>query len=116
MAEHLYTHNIIDSPICKNCELESESDAHYLLKCPVYGAQRARFLSDLITILDGDYIANVDDHDIVNLFLNGDREFPMQSNLDLNRIAQTYIIDSKRFADRASLQKRALGQDHLVEP
>ncbi len=75
LSEHLYTHNIIDSPLCKNCELESESIAHYLLKCPCYGAQRAKFLSDLLTILDGDHIANLSENDIVNLFCMGTQNF-----------------------------------------
>ena len=29
LSEHLFTHNIIDDPICRNCNLESESTAHY---------------------------------------------------------------------------------------
>ena len=101
LSEHLYTHNIIDSPLCKNCELESESTAHYLLKCPLYGAQRAAFLSGLLDVLDGDYIAGLRENDIVDLFLNGNPEFPYQSNIDMNRLAQTYITSTKRFDDRA---------------
>ncbi len=101
LSEHLYTHNIIDSLLCNNCGLENESTAHYLLRCPLYTTERDVFLSDLLNVLDGDYIRNLRDNDIVNLFLYGNSEFPHQSNLLLNKMAQTYIMDSKRFQGRA---------------
>ncbi len=101
LKAHLYTHNLIDDPTCDNCKLEPESTAHYLLRCPVFAVQRAKFLSDLLTILENDYLADLRDNDIVELFLFGNDEFPHQSNLKLNEISQAYIIDSKRFQDRA---------------
>ncbi len=101
LKAHLYTHNLIDDPICESCNLEAESTAHYLLRCPVYAVQRAKFLSDLLLVLENDYLTNLRDNDIVNLFLFGNDEFPHQSNVMLNQISQTYIIDSKRFQDRA---------------
>ena len=79
LSEHLYTHNIIDSPLCNNCGLESESVAHFLLRCPLYTTERAVFLSDLLNVLDGDYIRDLKDNDIVELFLHGNSEFPHQS-------------------------------------
>ncbi len=97
LSDHLYTHNIIDDPICKLCHLENETVAHYLLRCPNFARQRAIFLSGLLEIINADYLSTLRDNDIVNLFLFGDSEFPYQSNLELNKISQTYIIDSKRF-------------------
>ncbi len=101
LSEHLYTHNLIDSPLCINCGLENESTAHYLLRCPLYATQRAVFLAELLNVVDANHLMNLRDNDIVNLFLYGDSEFPFQSNIMLNKIAQTYIIDSKRFQGRA---------------
>ena len=101
LAEHLYTHNLIDSPICNNCHLESESISHYLLRCPNFAAQRIVFLSDLLNVLNPDYIANLRDDDLVRLFLYGDSNFPHQSNVTLAHMAQTYIVDTNRFRDRA---------------
>ena len=101
LAEHLYTHNLIDSPICSQCNLEPESTAHYLLRCPNFAIQRAVFLADLLNVLDADFLARLKDNDIVELFLFGNPEFPHESNMLLARMAQTYIIDSNRFQGRA---------------
>ena len=54
LKAHLYTHNLIDDPICDSCKLESETTAHYLLRCPLYAVQRAKFLSDLLLVLEND--------------------------------------------------------------
>ena len=60
-----------------------------------------REICDLLIVLDADYIANLKDEDLVKLFLYGDPDFPHQSNVTLAHMAQTYIIDSMRFHDRA---------------
>ncbi len=101
LSEHLYTHNIIDSPLCKNCGLENESVAHYLLRCPLFTTDRAVFLSELLNVLEGEYLRQLKDNDIVDLFLYGHSEFPYQSNLLLNKMSQTYIVNTKRFQGRA---------------
>ncbi len=100
LAEHLYTHNLIDSPICKECNLENESISHYLLRCPVYTTQRIVFLSGLLNIFNADYIAHLRDNDMVNLFLHGNDEIPFESNKLLVELAQTFIVDSNRFQGR----------------
>ncbi len=97
LSEHLYTHNLIDDPICKLCHLENETVAHYLLRCPCFARSRAVFLSGLLEIINVEHLNSLRDNDIVNLFLYGDSEFPHQSNVCLNKISQTYIIGSKRF-------------------
>ncbi len=101
LSEQLYTHNLIDDPICNACRIESESIAHYLLRCPKYGMERTRFLSNLLDVLDADYIRELTDNDIVELFLYGKNEFPYESNLLLCKMAQDFIIDSGRFQGRA---------------
>ena len=77
--------------------IEDETTAHYLLRCPYFARERAIFLSGLLEIITVDHLNTLGDNDIVNLFLYGNPEFPYQSNLLLNEISQTYIIDSKRF-------------------
>ncbi len=81
--------------------MESESIAHYLLRCPKYGIERTRFLSDLLNVIDADFIRELNDTDIVNLFLYGCDDFPHESNLQLSKMAQSFIIDSGRFEGRA---------------
>ncbi len=93
----MFTHNIIDDPICSFCNIENETTAHYLLRCPHFARERAIFLSGLLEIITVDHLNTLGDNDIVNLFLYGNPEFPYQSNLLLNEISQAYIIDSKRF-------------------
>ncbi len=101
LSEHLYTHNLTDDPICKFCGMEPESTAHYLLRCPKYGAIRARFLSGLLEVLDNEFLRTLNDNDIVDLFLYGCNDFPYESNLHLFKMAQDFIIDSGRFDGRA---------------
>ncbi len=101
LSEHLYTHNLIDSPTCKFCGLESESTSHFLLRCPKYGVERAKYLSDLLDVLEADYIRNLRDNDIVELFLYGCADFPHESNLRLFKMAQHFLIDTGRFEGRA---------------
>ncbi len=73
----------------------------YLLRCPLYAAERAVFLSDLLDILEPDTIVNLNDNDMVNLFLFGNEEFPYECNVSLASMALTYIHSTKRFDDRA---------------
>ena len=86
LPEHLYTHNLIDNPICTACGIESESTAHYLLRCPKYGAERARVLSDFLNVLDAGCIRDLKDNDIVDFFLYGCEDFPYESNLQLFKV------------------------------
>ncbi len=99
LSEHLYTYNIIDSPICKLCNLESESISHYLLRCPAHTVPRMVFMSDLLNVVDANLLYRLKENDIVNLFLFGDGEFPHECNVMLAKMAQTYIVDSNRFSN-----------------
>ncbi len=49
--------------------LDSNPD---ILRCPTFTVQRMLYLQRLTNILDQDYIANLSDNDIVQLFLHGD--------------------------------------------
>ncbi len=55
LKSHLYAHNLIDDPTCDYCGLEAETTCHYLLKCPAFAFQRAKYLSELPTIIEYDY-------------------------------------------------------------
>ena len=70
------------------------------LQAYVGHAQRAVYLMSLVNILNGTFIANLDDATIVNLFLFGDKNLPENVNLLLFEMAQTFIINTKRFNDR----------------
>ena len=99
LAQHLFTHNLIDDPTCKSCGLESETVTHYLLRCPTFHTQRTVYLAGLLQTLDPRIIANLDDNLIVELFLYGDKDLPA-INRTLFTMAQTFITSSNRFDNR----------------
>ncbi len=97
LRSHLFHHNLIDNPICQFCNLEAETTSHYILRCPTYNAVRVRFLMGLTNLLDRNYIAGLNDDKIVDLFLHGDLTLNHQTNISIISLAQTFIVDSKRF-------------------
>ncbi len=97
LRSHLFSHNLIDNPICQFCNLEPETIDHYIVRCPTYNNVRVRFLMDLANLLDPQYIASLDDSKIVEIFLYGDNELTYDTNKQLFSMAQSFLIDSKRF-------------------
>ncbi len=100
LRAHLFHYNLIDNPICQFCNLEPETTSHYILRCPTYNAVRVRFLMGLTNLLDRNYIASLNDDKIVELFLHGDPMLKHETNVDIISMAQTFIVDSKRFSLR----------------
>jgi hypothetical protein len=49
LNQHLYSKNIVDSPLCKCGAIETTE--HYLLYCPLYNVQTVFLLSPFLTIL-----------------------------------------------------------------
>ncbi len=100
LRSHLFSHNLIDNPICQFCNLEPETSDHYILRCPTYTNVRVRFLMNIANLLEPQYIASLDDTKIVNIFLYGDTELDFETNKQLFTMAQTFLVDSKRFNTR----------------
>ena len=48
---HLFTYNIIESPMCPNCLVDVESTQHYFLDCVCYNDVRAVLLSNITKLL-----------------------------------------------------------------
>ena len=97
LRSHLFHHNLIDNPVCQFCNLEAETTSHYILRCPTYNAVRIRFLMGLTNLLDRNYIAGLNDDKIVDLFLHGDQALSFEININIISLAQSFIVDSKRF-------------------
>ena len=57
-------------------------------------------LMDLSNILEPPYVAGLNDENIVNLFLYGDINLDQHTNEQLFIMAQTFIVNSKRFTPR----------------
>ncbi len=97
LRAHLFSHNLIDNPTCQFCNLEPETTDHYILRCPTYNNVRVRFLMDIANLLEPQYIASLDDSKIISIFLYGDVELGYDTNKQLFTMAQTFLVDSKRF-------------------
>ncbi len=98
LKSHLFTYNLIDSPLC-GCGLEPETVDHYILRCPVFGLARIEMYHRMIDILDDHLMTTLKkDSDIVSLFLHGHPELSHDKNLRIYSMAQTYINKSERFS------------------
>ncbi len=51
----------------------------------------------LTNLLEPAYIAGLNDDKIVQLFLHGDPELSFETNENIISLAQSFIVDSKRF-------------------
>jgi len=97
LSQHLYTFNIIDSPVCQFCTLRDESTRHYFLECPTFSIQRITLFNKLVNILPLDILMNKTDQNFIMLFLEGDPNLPLNLNKKLFEAVQQFIFDSKRF-------------------
>ena len=58
------------------------------------------YLMDMNNILEPPYVADLNDEKIVNLSLYGDINLNQDLNVQLFIMAQTFIVNSKRFTPR----------------
>jgi hypothetical protein len=86
LNEHLYSKNIIESPLCQCGEIEDTS--HYLFHCKQYDYQRQILLTKIrqITI------------PTLSTFLFGEPQLTLNDNNCIFKLVQEYIIKTKRFA------------------
>ena len=52
---------------------------------------------NFLYLLYRNYIAGLNDDKIVDLFMHGDQALSHETNINIISLAQTFIIDSKRF-------------------
>ena len=97
LRAHLFQYNLINNPTCEFCNLEPEATSHYILRCPTYNRVRVQFLIGLTGLLHHKYITSLNDDNIVQLFLHGDPNLSFDINSSIISMAQSFIVDSKRF-------------------
>lgn len=85
---HLFSKNIVDSPVC-SCG-ENETTQHFLFECKHFSHQRDRLFSSLIT-LDVDIIFNE------KILLFGSENLSIEQNKGIFRSVYKYIEETKRF-------------------
>ena len=97
LSQHLFTYNIVESPICPFCELNEETIRHYFLQCPTFGIHRTKLYVAIINILKSDFLCKLTENDLINLLLNGSDSLDFQSNSKIFEAVQVYIEETKRF-------------------
>ncbi len=97
LRAHLFHYNLIDNLTCQFCNIEPETTGHYILRCPSFHTARTKYLLGIIVNLDMDYINDLNDAKILEIFLYGDLELDDQVNEILFSMALTFINSSKRF-------------------
>ncbi len=103
LRAHLFTYNLIDSPMC-GCGLEFETIEHYILRCPTFGVARIEMYKSMVDILDNHLLVTLTrDSDIANLFLYGHKDLCLDKNILIFKMAQTYIISTERFSSSSLL-------------
>ena len=101
LKSHLFTYNLIDSPIC-GCGLEAETTDHYILRCPVFGLAGIEMYHSMVDILDNPLLTSLKkDSDIVSLFLHGHPELNHEKNTLIYKMAMTFINNSERFSSNS---------------
>ena len=85
LNEHLYSKNLLDSPLCR-CGVP-ETTAHYLLTCPLYTNAREETIERILEI------QNI----TVDILLYGCSTLPTQNNEAIFERVQKYITATKRF-------------------
>ena len=90
LNQHLFKRNLVESPNCVFCEIESNE--HFLLECPRYNLIRKNLLNTIRNCTT--LLANVS----TDLLLFGDRELSVQNNTTIFKAVHEYIKKSKRFA------------------
>ena len=87
LNEHLYAKNIIDSPLCRCGDIES--NFHFFFICSYYSAIRTKLMNDILGIISP---VDLDTLLFGNTCLNDD------DNSKIFLCVQQYIIESKRFS------------------
>ena len=98
LSRHSVDNSSTNDPLCQQCNLESETIEHYLIRCPSHTIPRIRYLQSLIDSYDYNYVSSLSDFDLVDKFLHGDPTLSNTDNLNLFSMALTYIIDTDRFS------------------
>ena len=86
LNQHLYSRNIVDSPLCQ-CGV-NETSKHYLLVCPLFSIQRQVLFNTVSPITNCN----------LKTLLFGDDNLSMELNKTIFQAVHTYISSTKRFA------------------
>lgn len=96
LKSHLFSVNIVDSPICPLCNKCTETASHYLFECTEYDVIRRFLYTDINSILLQNNL-QIEPRNKLCTYLNGSKHFPYQVNQNILRSVCKFIGQSKRF-------------------
>ena len=97
LNEHKFRHNFRDTlnPLC-TCNLEPETNSHFLLHCPHYATQRQTLFNFIYSIDES--IANLSDDNLVSLLLYGNTKlYNNEQNTNILNASICFLKSSERF-------------------
>ena len=97
LRAHLFQYTIVDSPICTFCNMQSETEIHYIFHCPTFAAQRAILLANIVDIMPYGVLAALGERDLAKTLLFGSERLTFQTNCKLFEAFQEFIVNTKRF-------------------
>jgi hypothetical protein len=102
LASQRFDYNHIDSPKCTRCPARKEDPIHYFLTCPIYAIPRADLLQEVTDIFHANnLIVNFGKkqfrEQFVEVLLRGTPLLVEEENLQILKLAQTYIKKTQRF-------------------
>jgi hypothetical protein len=102
LASQRFNYNHIDSPKCTRCPAPKEDPIHFFLTCPIYAIPRADLLQEVTDIFHAnDFIVNFGNkhfrEQFVEILLRGTPLLGDEVNLQILKLAQTFIKKTQRF-------------------
>ena len=96
LREHKFRHGFRDilNPLCP-CSIETETTAHYFLRCHFYNANRSSLMDELNKI-DISF-STLNENKLIDLILYGSDKFDDKKNYNILMSTIKFIKDSQRF-------------------
>ena len=96
LSEHKFRHNFLDTlnPMC-SCGSESETTAHFLLRCQNHVMNRSKLLKNLYNL--GQTPGNYDDDHLIHILLYASEKFNFNLNKGIIKLTISYLGDTERF-------------------
>ena len=96
LREHKFRHGFRDilNPLCP-CSIETETTAHYFLRCHFYNANRSSLMDELNEI-DISF-STLNENKLIDLILYGSDKFDDKKNYNILMSTIKFIKDSQRF-------------------
>ena len=98
LNSHSFAIGRSDSPTCL-CHYKNETSLHYLLDCFLYTVERQSLIDQVNQLVTNfDRLSKIEQVDLLLFGIPDNEQF--QTNIDLAKLVQTYIFQTKRFLIR----------------